>query len=108
MTENTLKCSRCGKRHPLSLMKYFQDAHHIMCVECIEKIRTPLNKNRSSDKQEKKKKRYKCQRCKHICQIKEGFRKQCSFCGSTELIIQEWNSDLDALIKDSSRKEYDR
>lgn len=59
-------------------------------------------------KVERKKIRYKCQKCNHIVCIKEGFNKQCTFCGGTNLVSQEWNSDLDKLIEESSDKVYER
>ena len=109
MEERTLICRRCGKKHPPSNMRYFQDAKNLICVNCVEKIKNPSKAKETEDEnEEKKKRRYKCTKCKHIFMIKDGFNKQCPFCAGFDITSQEWNSDLDTLINESSGKEFDR
>lgn len=106
-------CRKCGKQHPVSKMRYFESVKNLLCLDCIDAIRNPKkNKTPATSSPEKKpspkKRRYKCQKCKHIILIKDGFRKQCGFCGGTDLVIQEWNSDLDNLINESTHKIYEK
>ena len=106
MEEPSIRCSRCGKKHPPGKIKYFQDAKNMLCLECIDKIRIPASfKIEPID--QRKKIRYKCQKCKHVLLIKESFPKQCTFCGGQNLVLQGWNSDLDSLINESTKSEYD-
>jgi len=109
MVERLLKCKRCGEKLPPEKMRYLESAKNLICVKCVEKFKHPSfePKKVEDEAETKKKHRYKCQKCKHITQIKEGFNKQCSFCGGFDLILQEWNSDLDRLINDSSKSIYD-
>jgi DNA-directed RNA polymerase subunit RPC12/RpoP len=107
MTERLITCRRCGKKVPTDRMRYFKDAKNLICVDCIEKIKNPKKDivKPSEDKTEKKK-RYKCNKCKHIFTLKPNFNKQCPYCGGTKVTLQEWNSDLDALIEESGKSIY--
>ncbi len=112
MVERVLTCKHCGGKYPPEMMRYFQDAKNLMCTECVRNIKNPKKESREERKSENneedsKKHRFKCQKCSHIFQIKEGFKEQCPYCSDIDLISQEWNSDLDALIDDSSKSIYD-
>jgi DNA-directed RNA polymerase subunit RPC12/RpoP len=107
--ERGIMCMKCGKRFPTSQMKYLHDAKNMMCLDCVEKIKKPLNQQpmESGEKEAPKKLRYKCLRCKHVFMLKDGFSKICPFCSNQNLEKQEWNSDLDNLISESSQRIYD-
>jgi len=108
MVERVLKCRKCGEKQPPSKMRYLQDTKNLICIDCVRKIKNPPKEEEVKKEADNKgKSRYKCQKCKHIFMIKEGYQKQCPFCSGFNLILQEWNSDLDALIKDSSKSIYD-
>ncbi|MFT4297754.1 MAG: hypothetical protein ACMXX5_01030 [Candidatus Woesearchaeota archaeon] len=109
MEERIIKCTRCGKKYPSNKMRYVQNAKNLMCVNCIEMIKNPkTEKIEHTDTEENKKVRFKCQKCRHTFMLKRKFNKQCPFCGSQNLINQEWNSDLNSLIEDASNPIYDR
>ena len=111
MTDRVMHCRKCGKQYPVSKMRYFESVKNLLCLNCIEALRNPTKKRSiiplKKDAPSRQKKRYKCQKCHHIVLIKDGFQKQCGFCGSTNLVLQEWNSDLDSLINESSHKVYE-
>ncbi|MFT4303174.1 MAG: hypothetical protein ACMXYG_01295 [Candidatus Woesearchaeota archaeon] len=105
--DRLITCRKCGNKYPPNKMKYLTDVKNLLCVHCIDKIKGPTKTENKQKTEEKQKIRYKCQKCKHIVRIKEGFPKLCSFCGSNNLIEQDWNSDLDNLIEESTKKIYD-
>ena len=109
MAEHGILCTKCGKRFPPSSMKYHHDTKNMMCVDCVEKIKAELNKSAVSSvpKEKGNKVRYKCMRCNHVFMLKESFNKVCPFCSSANLTTQDWNSDLDKLIKESGQRIYD-
>ena len=74
------------------------------------KLQTSQTTTTSKPKQENsapRKARYKCMRCNHLFMLKQGFKQECPFCSHKDIVLQDWDADLDALIKDSSRKEFD-
>lgn len=105
--DHTVVCKKCGKDTPPSKIRYFQDPKSMICIECVRKIKAAKEKKEEQPKPEYKKIRYICKKCKHVTTIKENFNKQCSFCGSFDVTKQEWNSDLDTLIKESGQRIYD-
>jgi RNA polymerase subunit RPABC4/transcription elongation factor Spt4 len=107
MVERVIKCNRCGNKYPPEKMRYVQNIKNLMCLNCIEMIKSPKTEKRES-KKDNIKKRFKCQKCKNTFMLKEKFNKQCPFCGGYDLINQEWNSDLNSLIEDSTNNIYDR
>jgi len=106
MEERLMKCNRCGKKQPVNNMRYLQSIKNMMCLDCINKIKSPKTEMKKEEGSNDKL-RFKCQKCKHKFMLKEKYNKQCPFCGGFDLISQEWNSDLDALIDDSTQKIYD-
>ncbi|MCB9358732.1 hypothetical protein H6503_02280 [Candidatus Woesearchaeota archaeon] len=106
--DRLITCRKCGKKYPPNKMRYLNSAKNLLCIDCVDKIRSPpKDVPKKTAGEERRKLRFKCNKCKHIVRIKEGFPKQCSFCGGTNLIEQDWNSDLDNLIEDAGKKIYD-
>ena len=106
--DHTITCKKCGEKHTPSKMRYLQDGKTLVCINCVRKMREAKEQKPAHvPPAQRKKTRFKCTKCKHIFSIKDGFPKQCPYCSSFSLVSQEWNSDLDNLIKDAGQKIYD-
>ena len=102
----TLTCTKCGKRHPVSNMRY-NKAMILICKECYEKQKHETTKPGKRMTKSIDYKNYICAECRYKFKIRKDFPvKRCPFCGKSQ-IIENKNISAEDLLLDADNPKYD-
>ncbi|MFH0876098.1 MAG: hypothetical protein V1859_09245 [archaeon] len=111
MSDNTLKCYRCGQTYPVTDMRYTQ-SNKLVCKNCLNKA-NPNKAQMPETKEQKLASReenveYVCSKCKYSFKRKASAAVgACPYCGRAGTLELKSNQGAANLIDESMDKRYD-
>ena len=102
-----LTCTRCGRRHPVSEMKY-NKGMVLVCNECYEKQKQEPVKPVKRSIKASDYKNYICAECRYKFKLRKDFPvKRCPYCGKSQ-IIENKNISAEDLLLEADDSRYDK
>lgn len=111
MSENTLKCYRCGQNHLVTDMRYTA-ANKMVCKHCLSKTNPKKTfsqeQNESKTASMERSVEYVCSKCNYKFKRKaEPPVNACPYCGRQGTLELQSSKGAASLIEESLDKKYD-